>query len=411
MDSGVNGWIDTPARLPREVAGPCAAMLNEHLRRLRGVCDHPNRLLHYDQLLAGHLLGFYDAAVRSLRTLDARSTTAGSMKEALGDQRLARSTLSDAMSQLPAAALLPLLKALLARLPRNCSHPELRDLMTLQKRICAIDGSYFRVPADVLWALAHRRSNGRIGRQVRLDMELDVLEFVPVDAEACGQDSSSEPASFARRIEPGKVYLADRNFVDFGFLRAVLGAGSDFVVRLKTGAAALRIEALGGHPLTAADTEAGVQQDQIVRVPGSDRAPGLPEAALRLVTLWDPVANKPVRVLTTLLDVPAHLIGRLYRHRWSIELFFRWLKCVARVRHLYSLSANGMTMQFYAVIIATLLMTLATASRPSVYSFVLLSSAARGDLVLEKVPEVLERIARERALEKKRRGKAKLKTK
>jgi hypothetical protein len=64
-------------------------------------------------------------------------------------------------------------------------------------------------------------------------------------------------------------------------------------------------------------------------------------------------------------------------------------------------------MQFYVVIIATLLMYLHTGVRPSVYSFVLLSSAAAGDLVLEKVPEVLERIARERELERLRRAKKK----
>jgi hypothetical protein len=408
--SGSNSLADAPARLPRDLTGACAAVLDEHLRRLRSVGDHHNRLLHYDQLLAGHLLGFYDSAVRSLRTLDARSTTASSMKEALSDRRLARSTLSDAMNELPASALLPLLKDLLARLPKNCSHPDLRDLVTLQRRICAIDGSYFRVPADVLWALAHRRSNGRIGRQVRLDLELDVLALVPVDAEIGGAESSSEPESFAKRVEPGKVYLADRNFVDFGFLRAVIEAGSDFVVRIKADSASLRIETFNDNALTAADTEAGVTADSIVGVPGSDRPSGLQDDKLRVVTLWDPVAQKPVRLLTTLLDVPAHLIGRLYRHRWAIELFFRWLKCVARVRHLFSLSANGMTMQFYVVIIATLLMTLSTKSRPSVYSLVLLSSAARGDLVLEKVPEVLERIARERDLERKRRARAKLKT-
>src|ERR1039457_442193 len=167
------------ARVPPELAGACAGMLREHLARLRGVGAHPNRLLHYDQLLAAHLLGFYDSTVRSLRTLDARSVASCAMNNALDDLRLPRSTLSDAMNELPAAALLPLLEQLLKRLPAHCSHPDLQDLLTLKKRICAIDGSYFRVPADVLWALAHRRHNGKVGRQVRLDLHLDVLTFVP----------------------------------------------------------------------------------------------------------------------------------------------------------------------------------------------------------------------------------------
>ena len=92
-----------------------------------------------------------------------------------------------------------------------------------------------------------------------------------------------------------------------------------------------------------------------------------------MVTVWDPVNRQEVRLLTTLLDVPAELVGKLYRHRWSIELFFRWLKCVAKIKHLYAESSNGITLQFYVVIIATLLMMLATGSRPSVYTMVLLS--------------------------------------
>ena len=395
------------AAVSAQLAGSCAAMLREHLQRLRPIRDHANRVLHYDQLLTGLLLGFYDSVVRSLRTLDVRSTAGGEMNAALDGLRLARSTLGDAMSEMPAAALLPLMSELLARLPANCSHPDLRDLLTLKKRIRAIDGSYFRVPADVLWALAHRRSNGKVARQVRLDLHLDVLRFVPTKVQVDGKDRGSESAAFVATLEGGVVYLADRNFIDFDFLRAVRAAGSDFVVRLKTGRNTAHVTVSDTNPLTDADADAGVLRDECVALPGTRQTPGLTDIPLRRVTVFDPVRREEVELLTTLLDVPARLIGQLYRHRWSIELFFRWLKCVAKVKHLFSESNNGITMQFYVVIIATLLMYLRTGHRPSVYTFVLLSSAAAGDLRLEKVPEVLERIARERELERLRRAKKK----
>lgn len=393
------------AKVPPQLAGSCAAVLQEHLLRLRDIADHPNRVLHYDQLLAAHLMGFYDSVVRSLRTMDARSASDASIQGATDHLRLARSTLSDAMAQLPAAALLPLMKQLLSRLPEHCSHPDLADLLTLKKRICAIDGSYFRVPADVLWALAHRRSNDQIGRQVRLDLHLDVLRFLPGDLQVDGKDRGSESAAFIPMLVGGVIYLADRNFVDFEFLRAVINVGSDFVVRLKSSGPNLL--SCQNNPLTQKDRDAGVLQDQIVTLPGSRWASGLAERKLRIVTVFDPVRRQSVRLLTTLLDVPAWLIGQLYRHRWVIELFFRWLKCVARIRHLFSESPNGITMQFYVVIIATLLMYLRTGHRPSVYTYTLLASAAAGNLVLEKVPEVLERIARERELERLRRARKK----
>jgi hypothetical protein len=395
------------AAVAAQMAGSCCAVLQDHLARLRRINDHPNRVLHYDQLLTAHLIGFYDGVVRSLRTLDGRSVASEQMRESLDGLRLARSTIGDAMADLPAAALLPLMQELLARLPANCSHPDLADLMVLKKRICAIDGSYFRVPSDVLWALAHRRSNNKVGRQVRLDLHLDVLRFLPVKAQVDGNDRGSESAAFAGTLDAGVVYLADRNFIDFDFLRAVLNIGSDFVVRLKNGEKSINLLVEKTNELTDRDKAAGVLQDRCVKLPGSSGAPGLGETLLRVVTVFDPVRREEVRLLTTLLDVPAELIGKLYRHRWAIELFFRWLKCVARIKHLFSESSNGITMQFYVVIIATLLMYLRTGHRPSVYTSMLMSTAAAGDLVLEKVPEVLERIAREREQERLRRAKKK----
>lgn len=391
------------ARVSAQLAGSCAAVLRDHLTRLRAIGDHPNRVLHYDELLVAHLLGFYDGVVRSLRTLDARTVSGETMKAALAELRLARSTLSDAMAQLPAAALLPLLKELLARLPVNCSHPDLVHLMALKKRICAIDGSYFRIPADVLWALTHTRSNGKHARQVRLDLHLDVLRFVPTCARVDGEEQSSEPQAFIGTLESGVIYLADRNFVQYAFLHAVIDLGSDFVVRIKKNTV---VAISAENVLTPSDIEAGGLRDQRVTLPGSRWAHGI-DTPLREVVVFDPVRREEVRLLTTLLDVPAQIIGKLYRHRWVIELFFRWLKCVAKIKHLFSESSNGITLQFYVVIIATLLMYLYTGSKPSVYCLVLLSSAASGDLCLEKVPEVLERIARERELERLRRAKKK----
>lgn len=398
---------DKVATLPASLVGACAKVLQDHLQRLRHIGDHHRRVLHYDQVLCAHLLGFFDTTVRSLRTMDARTVASETMKDSLDDLRTARSTMSDAMAQLPADALLPLMRELLARLPDNCSHPDLQDLLTLKKRIIAIDGSYFRVPADVLWALAHTRSNDKVGRQIRLDLHLDVLRFVPVGVQVDGESRGGEAAAFIRTLEAARIYLADRNFIDFSFLHAVIDIGSDFVVRLKKSGSGPSLHLIRNLEITDQDREAGVISDQIVTMPGCRNSDGFGEKHFRVVTVFDPVRQEEVRLLTTLLECPASLIGKLYRHRWSIELFFRWLKCVAKIKHLYSESDNGITMQFYTVIIATLLMHLHTGARPSVYSFVLLSSAASGDLRLEKVAEVLERIARERELDRLRRLKKK----
>ena len=109
-------------------------------------------------------------------------------------------------------------------------------------------------------------------------------------------------------------------------------------------------------------------------------------------------------LLTSCLDMPAELIVLIYKHRWQIELFFRWLKCRAHLEHFFSESPQGMTLQLYVTLIATLLIALETGARPRVYDFSLLSFALSGRASLEEVPAVAarRRAERERAARRRR---------
>ncbi len=89
-------------------------------------------------------------------------------------------------------------------------------------------------------------------------------------------------------------------------------------------------------------------------------------------------------------DVPAAVVAHLYRYRWQVELFFRWLKCCGNFNHLLSHSRDGVLMHFYVTIIATLLMYLHTGYRPSKYCFVLLSQVAVGAATLDEVLPILK---------------------
>ena len=90
---------------------------------------------------------------------------------------------------------------------------------------------------------------------------------------------------------------------------------------------------------------------------------------------------------TNLTDVPAEVIVLLYRFRWLIELFFRWLKCVLSCRHLISQSANGIQIQMYCALIACLLVQLATGQklRPNQWTYKLLRLYAQGWATEEEV--------------------------
>ena len=388
----------TDARVNQQLVGvEFVQLIQGHLHALHSHHAHPNRTLHYDELLTALLLAFYEPADRSLRLIDDLSDSEQA-RAFLPDGRTPRSTMSDALASFDPKALEPIVASLMKRLPALSRGDG--DLHALLKRIIAADGSLFTVPADVLWAIALTRSNGKVGRQIRLNLQLDVLHFMPTGFDLSGAGDGSETAAFARNLVADVIYLFDRGFVDFKFLHAVLDVGSDFVVRLKSDT---KFVVLEERPLTEQDKADGILSDRIGHVPGSAGCPGFGHRRFREVVVWDGRNRKEVRLLTTLLDVPARTVGQLYRHRWMIELFFRWLKCVAKLEHLFSHNSNGIAIQLHVAVIAVLLTYLRTGQRPGVYEFHCLSWVARGVMTVADMQRVLARRQRERDLAKARR--------
>ena len=165
------------------------------------------------------LLAFYEPANRSLRRIEDLSDSSYA-QDFLPAGRTPRSTLSDALAHFDPRELEPIVQSLMRQLPALRRGDS--DLHALLKRIIAADGSLFTVPADVAWAIALTRRGGQPGRQIRLNLQLDVLHFVPECFDLSGQADGSESSAFARNLLPNVIYLVDRNFVDFKFLHAVL---------------------------------------------------------------------------------------------------------------------------------------------------------------------------------------------
>ena len=98
------------------------------------------------------------------------------------------------------------------------------------------------------------------------------------------------------------------------------------------------------------------------------------------------------------------MIGAAYKLRWQIELFFKWLKCFARMDHLLSTSRRGITTQLYIAVIAVLLMCVQTGRRVSIYALHALSRVANGQMSLQQAMEVIARRERERQLNRARQA-------
>jgi hypothetical protein len=378
------------------LGGRYVEFLQQHLRRLRGAYEHGNRVLFYDQLVTAYLLAFFNPSVRSLRTLS-DFTFSPQGQAFLGSTRLCRSTISDANKLMDATLLEPLIGELRRQIP-DLNHRD-QPLGRLLDQVRVVDGSFFAAAADVAFAI-HRRCDQRRGKKrsmshkVRMDLHLDG-NCLPVHL-AINGSGCSESESAAKKIDAGAIYILDRAYVDFKFISTLLSKSADLVLRLKE---PINFNVRQEQKLDEDDRRAEVMTDSLGQLTGSPHTwKHLPRQELREVVIFDPEhPDKPIRLITSLIDLPAHVIAQLYRWRWQIELFFRWLKVHANFRHLISHDRNGMTMGFYVAVIAVLLMYLHTRRPMSRYAYNLLAQVASGWATIEDILPILE--ARERECE------------
>ena len=376
--------------------------LEEFMGDLRRHNPHPNRDLYFDDVVTILLLGFFNSDIRSLRKLELYSQVPG-VNQSLNLDRICRSTLSEGLKLFDPLLLAPLLEQIYQALPQRQSlDPEFQSLYD---KLMAFDGSYFRVPAQVLWAL-HQKSNARVpGRQVRLNLHYCIGTGNPAGLSVSGKDGDSEAQAMLRTIAPDMIYVADRGIFSFAGVNGIVEGGSHFVFRLK---AEVGFICESERTLTPKDRAHRVISDRIGYLKGSPHRLA-PPIKVREILIYNPESpDQPIRLLTDMLDLPAHIIGLIYLHRWTIELFFRWLKVYANFEHMISHSPRGVETWFYVAMIGTLLMSLYTQQEPSTYSFTAMRLIISGEADYADLAPQLARFARERELARKRRAAQKL---
>jgi hypothetical protein len=144
-------------------------------------------------------------------------------------------------------------------------------------------------------------------------------------------------------IEPGSFYVMDRGYIDFRRLRRLDEAGAFFVVRDRSDVKYCRV---ASHPVPPTGT---VRSDQSIRLRGCVARPNWP-GLLRRVSLYDPEHSRWIVVWTNQWTLSATLIAELYRQRWQVELFFRWVKQTLRIRTFYGTSDNAVRVQLWSAI-------------------------------------------------------------
>jgi hypothetical protein len=143
--------------------------------------------------------------------------------------------------------------------------------------------------------------------------------------------------------EPGAFYVMDRGYLDFGRLYGFVLAGAFFVTRYKAGVQLNRLES---RPV---DKSTGVRSDHIVWLSLPQSVAHYPDR-LRRVTYRDPKEGKVLVFLTNNFDLPALIIAQLYKCRWQVELFFKWIKQNLRIKHFFGTTDNAVKTQVWIAI-------------------------------------------------------------
>ena len=217
--------------------------------------------------------------------------------------------------------------------------------------LTAVDGTVLRAVPRMAWAPA-----AGSGKALRLHLHFNVFDQIPA-LWPITPGNVCERKVFAQTVQPGALIVADRHYGhDFALLSHLRTRGIDFVLRLYNNLVFAQVGP--DRPLTEADRRAGVVWDRQLRFGVNGDGP-----VFRVVRVE---ANGDVfHLVTTREDLSAELISLIYRERWQIELYFKWIKMILNCRHWLAESPEGVEIQIYCVLIASLLLMLWTGQRPT----------------------------------------------
>ena len=349
------------------------------LEPLHSVKQHHNRDLHFDQYTSLVLLYFFNPILSSLRGIQQVSSF-DKVKKSLGIKGTSLGSLSEAANVFDAELLAPILKDLALK-----AIPVEKDakLKELQQTFVATDGTLLPALPKMLWALWLDDQH----KAAKLHLEFDILKQIPVNYKVTDANTN-EKTVFRDFLSANKLYVTDAGYSEYKLLQEIIDAKSSFVNRIRDNAV---WDLLEEQPLTPEDKAAGVQRDLVVRL-GSKSKQGDLKAPVRVIEVFhqgDSSRPRKSRVsskktfrttesdysfllVTDRMDLSAEMIALIYRYRWQIELFFRWFKCILGCKHLLAHSENGVTIQVYCALIASMLITLWTGAKPNKRTFEML---------------------------------------
>jgi len=331
-----------------------------------------NRTLHMDQYICLLLLYMFNPICTSLRAVQ-QASELKKVQRTLGCLRASLGSLSEAATVFDSALMQEIVTDLAAQLRPISSHAKLDDMNAI---LTAVDGTLIHALPKMTWALWKDQQNA-----IKAHTQFDIEKHVPIKI-TITQANAGEIEVLAETLEPDRIYVKDRGYASLALFQQILDAGSSFVCRVKDNTV---YECLEEFALTDDAWAAGIVFDKKVRLGCNDKTRSQLSVPVRLIAIkctphkkrykigrGGPEQGETLLIATDLFDQEADVIGLIFKHRWTVEIFFRFFKHVLGCRHLLSYNRNGIELQTYAAIIACMLIALWTGRKPTLRTYEML---------------------------------------
>ena len=304
------------------------------------------------------------SGAQSLREIEAGLSSHRARLYHLGMQPPARSTLADANAVRPSAVF----SGLFAHMVGQASRGQRKKL---GEAVRLIDSTGLKLSGLSGWASF---STGVCGAKLHVVYDPDADR--PLYAALTTARVNDITAAKQMPIEAGATYVFDLGYYDYGWWAELDQAGCRIVTRFKKNTPLVRLEDLPlerGSPVLS--DRIGYLPERLARSRKNPFGNPVRELSVRTET------GKELRILTNDLDLPAEQIADLYKRRWQIELFFRWIKQTLKIRHFLGASENAVRIQLAVALIAFLILRLAQAAAKTVESPLAFARLVRANLM------------------------------
>jgi len=219
--------------------------------------------------------------------------------------------------------------------------------ITLENTVYALDSTTIDLCLSLFPWAKFRTNKGAVKMHTLLDLRGNIPSFIAIT------DGKVHDVNILDMlmIEPGSFYIMDRGYIDFERLYHIQKSQGFFVIRGKSN---LSFNRQYSHPV---DKSTSVRCDQTIMLAGNKSAKEYPEK-MRRIKYADPETGKLFVFLTNNFLLPAEVIAQLYKSRWQIELFFKWIKQHLRIKAFYGTSENAVKTQIWTAISAYVLIAL-----------------------------------------------------